>query len=75
MDAAFVDADPLLVVGAVHLGDRLEQFLLVAAVGVDFGILGSQEVLYEGAAAVAGGAEDGVRCHDRCDVGGSRCGW
>ena len=41
VNATFVDADSLLVVGVVQLRDLLEQFLLVAAVSVDFGILGS----------------------------------
>ena len=74
VNAAFEDADSLLVgvvVDVVHARELLNQPLLVAAVGVDFCILGRQEIFNESATAVAGGAEDGVRCHD-LDVEGLR---
>ena len=41
VDAALVDADSPVVVNVLHLRDLLDQFVLVAAVGVDLGVLGT----------------------------------
>ncbi|KFY12799.1 hypothetical protein V491_06648, partial [Pseudogymnoascus sp. VKM F-3775] len=64
VDAAFKDLDLLIV---NDFREQAVQLALVAAVGVDFVVRRLKKILYEGGAAVARAAEDGVGSHGHYD--------